>query len=110
MNCSEYEIHHKKIVVFPHIKHAKTYKISCGECHHDDNGEALNDLVPGDDVNKCIECHSNPSYITGESYEEQLEYHTNAVHFKCKNCHKQENRKRHQKLINKAPVKCNQCH
>lgn len=111
MKCSEYKSHHKAIVAFPHLRHAKKYNISCGECHHDDAGEPLTDLVMGDEASPCIDCHYNPSYVTGKSYEEQLEYHTNALHMECKGCHRQENTKRKSSgLAENAPVKCNQCH
>ena len=110
MNCSEYKAHHKKIVVFPHLKHTKIFNVSCGECHHHDNGEAIEDLKIGDDVGNCIECHSIPAYVTGKSYEEQLEYHTNTLHLKCKECHRRKNKKRAAASGIKAPVKCYGCH
>ena len=41
--------HTKGIVEFSHAKHATDYEIGCGECHHDDKGQPLNDLKEGDE-------------------------------------------------------------
>ena len=52
--------HKKSLSKFTHKKHVEDYKIGCGECHHDDKGQPL-DLKMGDDVQRCIECHTIPS-------------------------------------------------
>ena len=73
MESDQYQTHYKNIVIFPHLEHADRLGISCGECHHDDNGIPREKLGIGDDVENCIACHSNPSYATGKPPEEQLE-------------------------------------
>lgn len=101
-----YEKHTKGIVQFTHKKHFETYKISCGDCHHDDNAEPIEDLKPGDPVEGCIECHSKPGKAPkGET--EKLEYHTNALHQNCIVCHKQYNKENKTKA---APQTCGKCH
>jgi len=108
----DYE-HKKGIVEFSHGKHFREYKIGCGECHHDDKGEPLNDLKEGDPVQSCFECHSKP----GErpkgkdapklSKKERLEYHAEALHYNCIDCHKDYNKKNKTKA---APATCKKCH
>jgi len=105
--------HKKSIVVFAHTKHIKEYKLQCGQCHHDDQNQPLNDLQMSDDVQKCIECHSEP----GErpkgkdaprlSKEERLAYHAEAMHYNCKECHKAYNKEHKTKA---APTTCSKCH
>ena len=46
-----------KLVTFTHQKHAQDYKISCGDCHHDNENTPLN-LKPGDEVQRCVACHT----------------------------------------------------
>ena len=46
-----------KSLAFTHKKHMEDYKISCGECHHDEDNKPL-DLKIGDNVQKCSECHN----------------------------------------------------
>ncbi len=58
--------HTKEIVEFSHKKHAEDYKVACGECHHDKDGKALNDLTADSKVQKCIECHSKPGKAKGQ--------------------------------------------
>lgn len=101
-----------RVVPFTHKKHAEEYAESCGDCHHDESGEPLA-LKAGDDVQKCIECHTKP----GErpkgkdaprlSKEERLEYHAEAFHYNCKDCHKAYNQENNTK---DAPVFCSKCH
>ena len=40
-----------------HKKHVEDYKITCGECHHDNNNTPLN-LKEGDTVDRCVVCHT----------------------------------------------------
>jgi hypothetical protein len=104
--------HKKSLSNFTHKKHIEEYKITCGECHHDDKGEPLNDLKEGDDVQKCFECHKKPGEIKGKkakglTKEQKREYHANAVHENCMGCHRKYNKKNNTK---DAPVKCTECH
>ena len=104
--------HKKSLSLFTHKKHSVDYKIGCGECHHDDKGEPLNDLQAGDDVQKCFECHSKPGELKGKkakglSKKEKRAYHANAVHENCRVCHRKVNKEKQAKV---APVKCTECH
>jgi hypothetical protein len=109
-----------KTVSFEHKKHIDEYKIACGECHHEDkDGKAvpLTNLKEGDNVKRCIECHKKPGYIKGKkarglSGKEKREYHANAIHDNCKDCHKEFNKKKGLKPKDKgaAPTNCKGCH
>ncbi len=118
MENKAYPEHKKSIVMFSHKKHTEAYKAGCGECHHDEKGKPLANLKLGDDVQNCIECHAKP----GErpkgkgapklSKEERLDYHAEAIHYNCKDCHKKFNKEKGFKSKDKgaAPVTCKQCH
>ncbi len=118
MENKAYKAHKKAVMTFSHKKHAEDYKAGCGECHHDDKGKPLNDIKIGDDVQNCIECHKIP----GErpkgkgapklSKEERLQYHAEAIHYNCKDCHKKFNKGKGLKSKDEgaAPVLCTQCH
>lgn len=104
--------HTKGIVEFSHAKHVDEYKATCGECHHDENGKPLADLKKGDDVKKCVECHSKPGEIKGKDAKgmddkQKREYHANALHDNCRDCHKDYNKKNNTKA---APTTCTGCH
>jgi FtsZ-interacting cell division protein ZipA len=104
--------HKKSLSTFTHKKHIDEYKITCGECHHNDKGEPLKELKEGDDVQKCFECHKKPGEIKGKkakglTKEQKREYHANAVHENCLGCHRKHNKEKNTK---DAPVKCTQCH
>jgi hypothetical protein len=104
--------HTKSTVIFTHKKHVEDYKIGCGECHHNDKGEPLNDLKAGDDVQSCFACHNKPGELKGKkakgkSKQEKLEYHANAMHGNCVGCHKVYNKENKTKA---APQKCTGCH
>jgi cytochrome c553 len=113
MENKAYEKHTKGIVEFTHKKHATDYKATCGDCHHNDKGEALKELKEGDNVQGCIECHKKPGEkAKGKdapklSKKEELEYHAEAVHENCKGCHKEANKKAGNK---NAPETCTKCH
>jgi len=121
MENKAYKKHKKAIVDFSHKKHNEEYKIGCGECHHDDKGQALNDLKLGDDVQGCIECHKIPGQMPGKLKKEmkaakaskkeisakKLEYHAEAIHANCISCHKAFNKKNKTKA---APASCSKCH
>ena len=104
-----YAKHKDAIVIFLHRKHAEEYREKnpelynspCGECHHekvnDKESKPLINLKEGDEVENCIECHKKPEYIKGKkakglSKQQKREYHTNAMHDNCKDCHKKYNK------------------
>lgn len=104
--------HKKSTVVFTHKKHITDYKISCGECHHDDKGQPLTGLKDGDTVKKCFDCHNKPGELKGKaakglSEKEKLAYHANALHENCVGCHKKFNKGKNPKP---APQTCKECH
>ncbi|MFP4444642.1 MAG: cytochrome c3 family protein [Desulfosudaceae bacterium] len=114
-----YEKHTQAIVDFSHKKHFEEYEIGCGECHHDDQGQPLNDLKVGDDVQKCVECHqpgrADRKSLAGLSREErekeELKYHYGAIHQNCQGCHEEFNKEKSgNPRKGPAPVSCTQCH
>ena len=123
LNDPAYEKHKKGIVQFEHKKHwddyskqyPDLYPSKCGVCHHDENGKPLTELKDGDDVQKCIECHKIPSEAPkGKKAKKKLskkekiaQYHAEALHANCRDCHKQFNKKYKPK---KAPTTCAKCH
>lgn len=108
-----YSEHTRKLVEFTHKKHVDDYKIACGDCHHDNKGKPLNNIKLDSKVEKCSDCHSIP----GErprgkeapqlSRTERLEYHAEAMHFNCRDCHRDHNKAQSTKA---APTACNDCH
>ena len=109
MNNKAYSAHKKGIVEFSHKKHTGEYKATCGECHHDANNKPL-ELKAGDSVQNCIECHKNTAAKPkGKklSKKDKLEYHAEAIHYNCKGCHKEFNKKNKTKA---APTTCGKCH
>ena len=118
MENKAYKDHKKSIVTFSHKKHTEAYKTSCGDCHHDDKGKPLTNLKAGDKVQGCIECHK----IAGErpkgkgapklTKKERLQYHAEAIHYNCKDCHKKYNKDKGLKSKDNgaAPTLCKQCH
>lgn len=116
MENPAYKTRQYKTVTFTHKKHVEEYKISCGECHHDENNKPL-DLKEGDEVQKCIECHKIPEYVTGKSAkgltkEQKHEYHANAVMDNCRDCHRKWNKEKGYKTKDEkaAPTTCKKCH
>jgi hypothetical protein len=113
--------HTKGIVEFSHRKHFTEYGASCGDCHHDDKGQPLADLKEGDDVKGCFECHSKPGDVPKDVKKEwrekklkrdemkklELEYHAEALHANCIDCHKDWNKANKSKA---APTSCSKCH
>ena len=118
MENKAYSEHKRSIVEFSHKKHAEEYGAACGDCHHDDKGKPLTDLKAGDSVQSCIECHKTP----GEKPKgkdapkltktQELEYHAEAVHENCRECHKKFNKEKGltAKDAGYAPTTCKQCH
>jgi hypothetical protein len=124
-----YEEHTKGVVEFSHGKHQKEYaeqypdlyKEGCGVCHHDKDNKPLSNLKEGDAVQKCIECHKKPGEVPKDLKKEwrekkvkkaerekmELEYHAEALHDNCRDCHRAFNKKYKPK---KAPVTCSKCH
>ncbi len=120
LKTGEYSKHTKAVVKFEHRKHQQDYqqkypeiyKFNCGECHHDQNNKPRKSLKAGMEVKKCIECHKIPEYIKGKkakklSKKEQRQYHANALHENCKECHKKINKTTKKKT---APTTCKKCH
>ena len=113
MENPAYAKHTKGIVEFTHKKHYTEYKATCGDCHHDENAEPLKDLKEGDAVQGCIECHPKaskaPKPKKGEKMtdSEKMEYHAEALHANCIDCHKEHNKKNNTKA---APTSCTKCH
>ena len=120
LETKSYKNHKEPVVVFSHREHQEKYsqqypesfQAGCGECHHDENNKPLKSLKAGDDVKKCIECHQKASFAKGKkakglSKKQKLEFHANALHQNCKDCHRQINKKTAKKT---APVTCKKCH
>ena len=129
LNDPAYKVHKKGVVHFEHGKHQKEYaekypefyKNGCGDCHHDKDNKPLSNLKEGDPVQKCIECHKIPSEVPkklkkewrgkkvkkAEQKKKKLEYHAEALHINCRDCHKAFNKKYKPK---KAPTTCTKCH
>lgn len=120
-----YGTHKEAITVFNHKKHAseyydtypELYESACGDCHHDKDNKKLVDLKEGDEVQNCIECHKKADYIKGKDArgltdEQKREYHANALHDNCKDCHKEYNKERKLKpeMDGYAPNTCVTCH
>jgi hypothetical protein len=110
MNEPSYN-HKKKIVQFTHKKHVSAYQLKCGECHHDKTGQPVV-LKHGANVDRCIKCHSKPGEIKGKkakglSKADKRKFHANALHDKCRGCHKQLKKSG---KTNKAPTSCGKCH
>ena len=119
-----YKKHKKGVVHFEHKKHQddyakqypEYYKNGCGECHHDKDNKPLSNLKEGDEVEKCIECHKIASEAPkGKKVKKKLskkekikDYHAEALHANCRDCHKKYNKK--YKPKKKAPTTCTKCH
>lgn len=120
MNSAGYAKHTKPLVSFSHKKHTTpAYGAKCGDCHHDKAGKPLAALKDGDPVQKCSVCHKNmklaaPAELKGLAgpvrKKKELEFHANAMHMNCIDCHKTWNKKNAKKPNEGAPVACNKCH
>jgi hypothetical protein len=99
-----------KSLEFTHKKHAEDYKLSCGECHHDKDGKALEGLKMGDNVQKCSECHNK--FEKDKKNKKDIMVHENALHENCVGCHKEENKKAGDPkgMKGPAPASCGKCH
>jgi len=98
-----------EFVEFTHKKHSEDYKISCGDCHHDESNAPL-DLKVGDDVQKCSECHDIMEKT--KDNRDDIMVLENAMHGSCVDCHKEVNIEAGDPKGRKgpAPVSCNDCH
>jgi hypothetical protein len=113
----EYKKYTKGIVEFSHKKHTEEYakkypegyKDGCGTCHHvekDGKHVPRKDLKEGDDVERCIECHSKPGKKTKDA-KNKLEFHAEAMHENCIGCHRDYDKANKTK---DAPTSCSKCH
>jgi hypothetical protein len=124
-----YPEHSKQPVPFKHRMHAEVlgrkypriFKNGCGECHHDENGEPLAGIAYGDEVEACIVCHPKPGEMPpaekrrlrdrglshSEINVEELAYHAEAMHAKCRGCHR---RARKEADTRTPPITCSKCH
>ena len=76
-----YKKQRKGPVEFSHLEHAREYKLSCWDCHHDYKDEE-NVWVPWGKTQKCSACH-DPKKKQGNVANLQKAFHLN-----CRNCHK----------------------
>ena len=99
-----------KVLTFSHKKHNIDYKISCGECHHDEKGNPLENLKIGDNVQKCVECHTELKKT--KKNRKTILLLENAMHGSCMNCHKKINIEAGDPKGKKgpAPFSCKECH
>ncbi|MFO7570330.1 MAG: cytochrome c3 family protein [Smithellaceae bacterium] len=81
--------HKKEPATFTHKKHTEDYGISCGDCHHDQDGKPLADLKMGDDVQRCVECHDKLE--KDPNNRDDIMVLENAMHGNCIDCHKEVN-------------------
>lgn len=96
-----YKYQRKGPVTFTHLSHAEDYDVECAQCHHIYK-DGKNIWEEGDEVQKCISCHS-PKENKGEIKNLRLSFHKN-----CKNCHKQTAK---EGISEDAPYrKCQECH
>lgn len=101
-----------KFVEFTHKKHAQDYKISCGDCHHDKDGKPL-ELKKGDNVQKCVECHTKlEKPKKDKKAAKDIMILENAMHQNCITCHKELNKKAGDPkgMKGPAPASCGKCH
>ena len=126
MESKGYSKHTRPIVTFDHKKHMEEYAKAnpklfpngCGDCHHDQNGKPLKNLKPGDEVQSCIACHTEPGQKPSReklSKKEKIKkFQAEAIHENCGGCHSDYNKSKKLKSSDKAaaPTKsrCNNCH
>ena len=97
-------------VKLDHKKHSTEYKVACTECHHVYK-DGKNVWKEGDKVQKCMECHNEPT-IKGEKKLSKDKQKLNlklAFHNNCQGCHKKLKKKDKAKY-GKIPTTCIKCH
>jgi hypothetical protein len=102
--------HTKSGVTFSHKKHSAEFGVKCVECHHVYK-DGKNTWKEGDKVQKCQECHNEPT-IKGEKKLPEAQQKLNlklAFHNNCQDCHK-ELKKKDKAKYDKIPTTCIQCH
>jgi hypothetical protein len=102
--------HTKSPVMLSHKKHAEEYKVSCTDCHHVYK-DGKNTWKEGDKVQKCQECHNEPT-IKGEKKLPKDKQKLNlklAFHNNCQGCHKKLKKADKTKYA-KIPTTCIKCH
>jgi len=102
--------HTKGPVNFHHKKHQEEYKVKCDQCHHVYK-DGKNTWKEGDKVQKCEECHNEPT-IKGEKKLPEAKQKLNlkiAFHENCQGCHK-EMKKKDKAKYGKIPTTCIKCH
>ena len=110
LQSSLWKEHTKGPVNFHHKKHSEEYKVACDSCHHVYK-DGKNTYKEGDKVQKCQECHNEPT-ITGEkklSPDKQKLNLKLAFHENCQGCHK-EMKKKDKAKYGKIPTTCIKCH
>ena len=105
-----WKTHTKGPVPFSHKKHSDEYGAKCDDCHHVIK-DGKNTWKEGDKVQKCMECHNEPT-ITGEKKLPKDKQALNLKHADHKNCqggHKTLKKKDKEKY-GKIPTTCIKCH
>jgi hypothetical protein len=99
-----------EVFIFSHEVHNLDYDISCGECHHDKDGNPLENLESGDSVKQCVECHTELKKT--KKNRKSIMLLENAIHGSCKVCHKKINIEDGDPKGRKGPgpVSCKDCH
>ena len=82
-------------VTFSHQAHHQDYGVKCQQCHHMYE-DGKNEWKPGDEVNTCADCHTEPYKNIGGMPSLHQAFHRN-----CLNCHK---------ATDDAPKACDECH
>jgi predicted CXXCH cytochrome family protein len=109
IKTQEYPEHKKNAPTLTHKKHVEEYGISCGECHHDADGNPL-ELAWGDEAQRCVECHDKLE--KDPANRDDIMVLENAMHGNCIDCHKEVNIEAGDPKGRKgpAPTSCTKCH
>ena len=102
--------HTKSPVTLSHKKHSEDYEGKCADCHHVYK-DGKNVWKEGDKVQKCMECHNEPT-IKGEKKLPKDKQKLNlklAFHNNCQGCHKKLKKQDKEKYA-KIPTTCIKCH
>jgi hypothetical protein len=110
LKATLWEEHSKSAVTLTHKKHATEYGVACSECHHKYE-DGKNVWKEGDPVQKCQECHTDPT-IKGEKQLPPAQQKLNlklAFHNNCQGCHRKLKMQDREKYAD-IPTTCAQCH